>query len=186
MPYLQNATDFLLQAVIAFALYLVLLRFWMQWVRADFRNPLGQVVISATNPLVIPLRKILPAIGTIDTATVALAFMIALIKIAAYVMLRNMSIPPLYYLSMGLGVIIQYSIYLLLAAIFIQIIASWISPTSYHPIVSIARAVADPILAPARRLIPPLGGLDLSPILVILFLQFSLRLFVHPLLPLPI
>jgi len=73
MPYLQNATNFLIQAIIGFAIYVVLMRFWMQWVRADFRNQLGQFVIVLTNPAVIPLRKVLPSIKTIDTATIVLA-----------------------------------------------------------------------------------------------------------------
>jgi len=188
MPYLQNASDFLLQALIGFALYIVLLRFWMQWVRADFRNEFGQFIISLTNPVVIPLRKVLPSIGTIDTATVFLAYLIGIVKIVAFLALRNATdqASPLDYALWGLGLFIKYSIYLFIAAIFIQIIASWVNPHSYHPILNVARSISNPILAPAQRIIPSIGGLDLSPILVLLFLQFSLRLIVAPILPLPV
>lgn len=182
MFYFQNATNFLAQAILGFAIYIVLLRFWMQWVRADFRNQLGQFVISATNPAVIPLRKVLPSIKTIDTATIVLGLIIALIKVFAFFALSDYGTPlPITYLLMSVGVFIKYSIYLFLGAIFIQIIASWVNPHSYHPILLVARSISDPILAPARRLIPPLGGIDLSPIAVILFLQFTLRLIVAPL-----
>ena len=183
MFYFQNAADFLVQAILGFAIYIVLLRFWMQWVRADFRNQLGQFIISVTNPVVIPLRKILPSIRTIDTATIVLGLIVAFIKVFAFFALHsNYGTPtPLAYFLMSLGVFIKYSIYLFLAAIIIQAIASWVNPHSYHPILSVARSISEPILAPARRFIPPLGGLDLSPIVVLLFLQFSLRLIVLPL-----
>lgn len=184
MFYLQNATDFLLQAIIGIALYIALLRFWMQWVRAGFRNQIGQFIISVTNPVVIPLRRILPSIGTIDTATVVLAFTIGLIKITAFLAIRDsLGVAPLNYLIWGVGLFIKSSIYLFMAAIFIQVIASWINPHSYHPILGIANSLANPITAPVRRFIPPLGGLDFSALIVLLLLQFLLRLAVAPILP---
>jgi YggT family protein len=170
MLYLQNASDYLLQALIAFFLYAILLRFWMQWVRADFRNPLGQFVITITNPVIVPLRKILPSMGTVDSATLVLAFAVALLKLFAFLSLRSQTTDIVSYSLMGLGVVIKYSIYLFMAAIFAQIIASWVNPHSYHPILSVARSIAEPILAPARRLVPAIGGIDFSP----------------PLLPLPV
>lgn len=186
MPYIQNATDFLLQSIIGFALYIALLRFWMQWVRADFRNSFGQFIITLTNPLVIPLRKVLPSVGSIDSATVVLALGLAALKIFAFVSLRNFSPGLVDYLVMSVGVFIKASIYLFMLAIFIQIIVSWVNPGAYHPILSVAHAISNPLMAPARRLIPPIGGIDLSPIVVILFLQLSLRLIVAPILPLPV
>jgi len=182
MPHLQNATNFLVQAIIGFAIYIVLMRFWMQWVRTDFRNQLGQFVIVLTNPAVIPLRKILPSIKTLDTATIVLALLISFIKVFSFFALSNYGTPsPITYLLMSVGVLFKYSIYLFIAAIFIQIIASWVNPHSYHPILMIARSISEPLLAPARRLIPSIGGLDLSPIVTLLFLQFSLLLIVAPL-----
>lgn len=186
MIYLQNATDFLLQTIIGAALYVALLRFWMQWLRADFRNQIGQFIIRATNPVVIPLRKVLPSVRTIDTASVVLAVLLAALKIFAFVALRNLSPGLVDYLLMSVGVIIKHSIYLLLIAIFVQIIASWVNPHAHHPILSLARSLSEPALAPARRLIPAIGGLDLSPIVVIIALQLLLRLIVAPILPLPI
>jgi len=184
MPYLQNASHFLIQAIIGIAIYAVLLRFWMQWVRADFRNQLGQFIITVTNPIVIPLRKVLPSIGTIDTATIVLALIVSFIKVYAFFALGPYDATPnlIQYAMMSVGVFIKYSIYLFIVCIFAQIIASWVNPHSYNPILSVATSISNPIMAPARRLIPAIGGLDLSPILVLLFLQFSLRLIVAPLL----
>ena len=80
MQYIQNATTYITQAIFAFAIYVVLLRFWMQWVRADFRNELGQFIITVTNPVVIPLRKVIPSIGTVDSATLFLAYLLCFLK----------------------------------------------------------------------------------------------------------
>lgn len=183
MNYFLNATDFLLQSVIGIILFIVLLRFWMQWVRADFRNELGQFIITVTNPVVIPLRKIIPSLGAVDSATILLAYALSCIKVFALFSVRGVT-PEFFSLAVyAFGFLLQSSIYLLFAAIIIQIVASWINPHSYHPIINLARSISEPIMAPARKLIPPMGGLDFSPIFVILFLQFSLRLFVAPLLP---
>lgn len=197
MPYLQNATTFLVGALLSLALYTVLLRFWMQWVRADFRNEIGQFVISMTNPLVVPLRRILPSIGVIDTATVLLTILISTLKfyviyliagrISDVFMIVDIVDPSiLKVISLGFAGTIEATIYLFMATIFIGIIASWINPHGYHPILSIARSISEPLLAPARNLIPSLGGLDFSPMIVLLFLQFSLRLIVAPLYNLPL
>ncbi len=182
MPYFQNATSFLIDALFGFALYIVLIRFWMQWVRADFRNELGQFIIKVTNPIIIPMRKIIPSIGLIDTTTVVLAVLVAFAQITCLVFIAGGlgSVSTLKLLSYAVAKVLDASIYVFLGAILIGIIASWINPHSYHPILSVARSLSEPILAPARRLIPPMGGLDFSPIVVILFLRFSQRLLIAP------
>ena len=183
MPYLQNATTFLTQTIIGFVIYLVLLRFWMQWVRADFRNQLGQFVISATNPIVIPLRKFIPSIGTVDTATILIALFIGFLKVFTFFMFASYGTPSvLQYIMMSFGVVVKYSIYILFASIIIQAISSWVNPHSHNPILLVARSISEPIMTPVRRLIPPIGGLDLSPMIMFFFLQFSLKLIVAPLL----
>ncbi len=185
MQYLLNASSYLIEAVIGFALYIMLFRFWMQWVKADFRNELGQFIISVTNPVVIPLRRIVPSIGTIDTATLLLAYSFSLLKIVALFMLSSINAPlsalfP-WILVVALGILLEACIYLFMAAIFINIIASWVAPHSYHPILMTLRSISEPIMAPARRIIPPIGGLDLSPMVVLLFLNVSLQILVAPL-----
>jgi YggT family protein len=83
-------------------------------------------------------------------------------------------------LAFSFGELLRCSIYVFIAAIFIQIVASWINPHGYNPIVEIARSIAEPLMAPARRILPPIGGLDLSPIIVFIFLNLSLKLIVAP------
>lgn len=185
MQYLINASTYLVDVIFSLALYVVLLRFWMQWVRADFRNQLGHFVITVTNPLVIPTRKIIPSIGTVDTATLFLAYLLALTKIVALITLTyGVSLFGIWsgVFITAIGLLVQSSIYLFMAAIFIGIVASWIAPHIYHPVLMVARSISEPILAPARRIIPPIAGIDLSPILVFLFLNLSLKLLAAPLL----
>ena len=181
MNYLGNAGSYLTETLLGLALYIVLLRFWMQWVRANFRNQIGQFLIAVTNPAVVPLRRILPSIGSIDTATIVLAMVVAIIKTLTLVTIAGYSPAWFSLISYSLGELIQSSIYVFMAAIFIMIIASWINPHSHHPVLEIAHSIAEPLMAPARRIIPSIGGLDLSPILVFIFLQLSLQLVVAPL-----
>jgi YggT family protein len=184
MPYIQNASAFLIEALFNFALYIVLIRFWMQWVRADFRNDFGQFIISVTNPVIVLIRRTVPSIGVIDTATVLLAVIIALLKIYVLVLVAGGGIGSyslFKMLSVAIATVLDSSIYVFLGAILIGIIASWLNPNSYHPILNVARAISEPLLAPARKLIPSLGGIDFSPMLVILFLRVIQILLIAPL-----
>ena len=181
MAYLANISSFLTETILGLLLYVVLIRFWMQWVKADFRNQIGQFVITITNPIIIPLRKVVPSVGYVDTATVVLALIIAFCKFYLLFNIRAYSPSLLSLASIALGEVIQCSIYIFIGSIFIQIIASWLSPHGYNPIVSVSRDIAEPIMAPARKIIPPIAGIDLSPILVLLFLRFTIVLIVVPL-----
>lgn len=180
MQYLGNAGSYLADTLLGFYLYIILIRFWMQWVHADFRNPLGQFIITVTNPVVVPLRRLLPSIGAIDTATVVFAFAIALLKIVILVSLLGANPEWLKLAMYAFGEIIRCSVYIFMFAIFINIILSWVSPHSYHPVLGVVNSLSEPILAQARKIIPPMGGLDFSPILVIIFLQLTLILVVAP------
>ena len=181
MNHLSNAGSYLSETLFGIILMLVLLRFWMQWVRASFRNPLGQFVISASNPFVLPLRKIIPSIGSADTATLILAFVVALLKTFILFNVLGISYVWVAMFSYALGEVIETSIFIFIGAMLISIVSSWLNPHSYHPIVEIARSISEPLMAPARRLLPPMGGIDFSPILVFIFLNLSRQLIVAPL-----
>jgi len=184
MNPLTHAGYYLTDTIFNFFIYLVLLRFWMQWVHASFRNQIGQFIINLSNPIIIPLRKVLPSIGSLDTATLVVAFIITFLKLTTFSLLQGYSPNWLSFLPFAFGSIINSSIYIFMGAIFLQIIMSWINPHAYHPIMEIARAIAEPLMAPARRLLPSIGGLDLSPILAIMFLRLTQILIVNPLMSL--
>ncbi len=175
MNYLINASSYLVEALVGLALYVVLLRFWMQWVRANFRNQVGHFLITTTNPVVVPLRRVLPSIGLVDTATIVLALLIAALKTTLLVLIQG-GVPPILNLVVfSIFEVLRCSVYLFFAAIIVSIIASWINPYSAHPLVTVAQSIAQPIMAPFQRLIPPIAGLDISPIFVIILLQLGLQ-----------
>lgn len=175
MNYLVNAGSYLIEALIGLALYAVILRFWMQWVRANFRNPVGQFLVTTTNPVVVPLRRVFPSIGLVDTATVLLAIALAAIKTSLLVVIQG-GIPPLLNLLIfSLTEVVRCSLYLFFAALIVSIVASWLNPYNANPLIDIARSIAEPLMAPFRRLIPPIAGLDISPIFVFMLLNLALQ-----------
>lgn len=175
MNYLVNASSFLIEALIGLALYAILLRFWMQWVRADFRNPIGHFLLSTTNPIVVPLRRVLPSIGSIDTATVVLAIFIAALKTTLLILLHGFTPPWLNILLYALVDVIRHSIHLFFAALIVSVIVSFVNPYSHHPLVNIAHAIINPLLAPFRRFIPPIAGLDITPVFLFILFQLALQ-----------
>lgn len=149
----------------------VLLRLVMQTVRADFRNPFAQAVLQITSPLIIPARRILPPIGKIDTATIAVA---VVVEFALLLFVNWISAGP----SIGIGELFLFSIlrclsltiWLIVLIMFVYVILGWIS-TGYSPAAVLVHSIAEPLLRPIRRFIPPLGGIDFSPMVLILLLM---------------
>jgi len=174
MNFFAVVATYLTQALLGLILFAFILRFWMQWLRVDFRNDIGGIVINITNPTVIPIRRVLPSIGSIDTATVVLAVLVAVAKLLLLGLINGQEFPLAGMLLYAIVDVLRYSLYLFFGAIFVMIIGSWFAPHSHNPVFRIAGALAYPLMAPVRRLIPPLGGLDISPIFVILLLNVSL------------
>lgn len=181
MNPLANAGYYLTDTIFNFFIYLVLIRFWMQWVHANFHNQIGQTIINLSNPIIIPFRKVLPSIGTVDTASLVVAFIITYLKLITFSLLKGFSPDWLTFVTHALGSLINSCTYIFMGAIFLKIIMSWVNPHSYHPVMGIAHAIAEPLMAPARKLLPAFSGLDLSPILVIMFLKLTQILIAIPL-----
>jgi YggT family protein len=181
LEHLNNAGSYLVEVVFNLVLYITLTRFWMQWVRADFRNQFGQFIINATNPAILPLRRIVPPIGYVDTATVVLAMLIVIGKVFMLALLLGFQPDWIALMLYCLGELIKASVYIFMFCIFVSIIMSWINPHGYNPVLSTINQLSEPMLASARRIIPSMGGIDFSPILVIIFLNLTLILIVRPL-----
>ena len=153
-----------------------LARVWMQWTRAPFRNPVGQFVVVFTNWAVIPLRRIIPGLFGIDLASVLAAWLTQLAFFSIMTSLAGIDV-----LALGgllavawaalLGTL-KLFIYLLMGIVILAALMSWISP--YSPAAPLFNGLAAPLLAPVRRIVPVFGGLDLSPLVVILLLQVVL------------
>lgn len=182
---MTQALYFIIKTLAQLYLLLLLLRFWLPWLRADFRNPVAQGILRFTSPLILPLRRILPSISRLDTATVLVAFVIQFLVLLLLLALTNRPIDPLPVAVTAVVELVILSLNLFFFAILIRIVLSWIAPHNYNPITALLTTLSEPILAPFRRLIPAIGGLDISPIFAIILIQ-ALVIFLHSLKPVPI
>jgi len=178
---LTDALRFLLNVAFGLVVYTALLRFIMQWMRAPFRNPVGQAVTVLTDWAVKPVRKILPGYGGYDWASLVVAWLLQALWLAA---LMAISAPVSAMLS-GATVgfitafavieLVKAAIWIVIVAVFVQAVLSWVAPDG--PLAGVLNALTFPLLMPIRRVIPPLGGaLDLSPLIVIVLAQLVLML----------
>ncbi len=160
-----------------FDLYLmvILLRFFLQLFRADFYNPLSQFVVRATNPVLKPLRQIIPGLGGIDISSLVFAFVVSLLKIYLVDAVFKGSVPPIVtLLILSLFDLLSQSVNLLFWMILIRVLISWVNPGLHNPVMAVIYQLTEPLMAPVRRMLPPMGGLDLSPIILLLGLRFVL------------
>lgn len=188
MAVLTSALDFVLTTLFQLYIAVMLIRFLLQYARADFYNPLSQFVVKVTTPLVRPVRRIIPGLAGLDLATLLIAYLLTVLQIALVGthisqyqipgLIDGQSLLPLTIALVALVDIIALSIGIFIVAIIIQAISSWINPGSYNPILGLLHSLTEPMLRPARRLLPPIGGLDLSPLLVLLALQVAKMLIV--------
>ena len=182
MSYLGNAGVFLISVLFGFFEVLVAVRLLMQHVRADFYNPLAQFVVKATNPLLRPLRRVIPPIGRLDTASVVLWLLLTVAELLLVTLLLGRPFPAVPGLLLwAVADMLNLLIWIWLFCIFVLAIASWINPGVYNPALAIMARISEPVLRPVRRLLPPMGGLDLSPMLAILGLYLAQMLIVAPL-----
>ncbi len=161
----MNALIYIIDTLLSLALFIALLRLFLQWSRADFRNPISQAVVRLTNPLVMPLRRILPPVRKIDTASVVTVLIVALARVAILYALRGFEMPSAAIWAREAAVeIVRYSLWTYFWAIFLYAVLSLIAPGDYSPVQSLLTSLCEPVLRPFRRLIKPIGGLDLSPL----------------------
>lgn len=180
--YFLQPVQFIIETLFFLYILCVMLRFLLGMARADFYNPLSQFLVKVTNPLLMPLRKIIPVIGKVDTAAIVLLLVLQVAMLAIIIALHGIAPPLLTIIPVAIGKLIMLVIYIYTFAIFVMVIISWINPGTYNPVTSILHSLTDPVLGPARRLIPPVGGLDLSPLFALIALTV-LRMLVQPLLP---
>jgi YggT family protein len=175
---LSQILRFLLDTVFGFFVFVLLARFYLQLMRAPFRNPLGQFVTALTNWLVLPARRLIPAMLGLDLASLLLAWLIEALLLFLLYMLRGGSpgtasgavVGILF--SLALLELARFSLYLLIGVVLIQAVISWVSP--YAPLAPLFNALAAPFLRPFRRMVPPIGNVDLSPLFALVAAQLLL------------
>ncbi len=181
MPYIQNALSFAIETILGLYLIAVTLRFVFQLCRVDFRNPISQMIVTVTNPPLKALRKIIPGLFGIDMASVVLILIVGTIKTSLLLTVSGYPTNLSGALVLTLGEVINTIIWTFLISILASAVLSWVAPRAHHPVISIVRDISDPVLRPFRRILPPMSGIDLSPLLALLALNLALKLVVHPL-----
>jgi len=179
--YLSNPFAFIIDVIVGLYILAIMLRFMLQWFRAQFQNnPIAQALIKITNPTLKPLRRIIPGYGGVDFAALLLMITLQLISQYLIAMVKGIDINFIQLLFLSIKELLALFINIFLFGILIQVIISWINPGAYNPALALVQTLTDPLLRPARRVIKPIGGLDLSPLVVLLLLQVSKMLVLPP------
>jgi YggT family protein len=186
-----DALIFLVQTLADLFLLTFLLRFIMQWVRANYANPLSQVVFKVTNPLVVPARRLLPSVGGLDTPTLVILFVLEVL--VTFVLLRIAALSPTavgVFAASSLNVVdvlfysvlrlVSLTLLLYIGATLIYVLLSWFGDRGRNPMGALLIDLVEPVLRPVRRLLPPISGLDIAPLIVTVLL-YAIRMA----LPLP-
>jgi len=179
--YLTNPATFLIQTLFGLYILVVMLRFLLQWTRADFYNPISQFVVKVTAPPLRPLRRIVPVYSGIDLASLVLAWLLQSVELMLVLLLIGADTTLIAAFLWAIPELVGLLINIYLIAILIQVVLSWVSPGGYNPAASLLYHLTEPLLRPARRMLPSVSGLDLSPMLVMIGLILLKMLLLPPL-----
>ena len=164
----MNPFVFLIDILLHLYMTALMLRIILQWVRADFYNPVSQFIVKITNPPVKPMRKIIPGLWGIDMATLVIVLLLSLLKtVVVYG-----PVPVEILIIKALIETINLSLSIFLYAIIIQAVLSWVNPDPYNPVIGLLNSITWPILKHFKKLIPNMGGFDISPIFAIIAIMF--------------
>jgi YggT family protein len=176
----MNLVAIIVGELLSLALFVVLMRLLLQLVRADFRNPICQAIVRLTNPLVIPLRRILPPIRKLDTATVVAVTLIACILVAVGFAFSNFPTDGLLWIQQVVLTVAYAVLWIYFWSIIVYALLSLVAPGGYSPLQSVLASLCEPVLAPFRRIIPGIAGIDLSPLWACLAIQVILYFLPRP------
>jgi YggT family protein len=179
--YFTNPVVFLIQVLFGAYILVVMLRFLLQLVKADFYNPISQFIVKVTSPVLIYLRRIIPGLGGIDLASIFLMWILKTLELALVIALAGLPISPMVF-AWAIPELIKLAFNVFIFSILIQVILSWVNPGTYNPVTALINSLTEPVLRPARNIIPPMGGLDLSPMAAMIGLYLLQMLLLPPIL----
>jgi len=179
--YLTNPIVFLVQTLLGLYAMVVLLRFLLQWVQADFYNPVSHFVVKVTTPVLRPFREVIPGYAGMDLAALVLAWLVKSLELFIVALVALPGANPLGALVWALPELVNLAINIFIFAVLIRVVLSWVNPDPYHPIAGLLDSLTEPVMRPARRMLPSVGGLDLSPVLVTVGLILLKMLLIPPL-----
>jgi YggT family protein len=160
-----------INTLVGLYLLLVVMRFLLQLVRADFYNPISQFIVKATNLPLIPMRKVIPGFGGIDIASLVLALLVQATAIVLILLLNGVPLPPLQVAMWAAIGIMSLLLKVYFWGLLITVIASWVAPNSYNPVLILINQILEPAMKPIRKILPDMGGIDISPIIMFLLIQ---------------
>jgi YggT family protein len=180
MAYFTDAGSLVVSTLFGIVLFVLVLRVLLQAIRANFYNPICQALYKITNPILMPVHKLLPAWRGINLGALLLAWVVAILWVAALAALGGggFGLPGL--LVLGFAQLLEFILQLMFWITLISVLMSWLSPSGSNPAVPLLYGIADIVLKPLRKVIPPLGGFDLSPIFALLGIQLAQILIVRP------
>ena len=179
--YFTNPVVFLIQVLFGAYILVVMLRFLLQLVKADFYNPISQFIVKATSPVLIYLRRIIPGLGGIDLSSVVFMWVLKAIELTLIVALAGLPLNLMVF-AWAIPELVRLAFNVFIFSILIQVILSWVNPGAYNPATALINSLTEPVLRPVRKIIPPMGGLDLSPMAAMIGLYLLQMLLLPPLL----
>ena len=180
MGTMQEIFRYLVQTVCALYLFAVLLRLLLQLARADFYNPLSQFVVKLTTPVLRPLRRVIPGAWGLDLSSLLLAWLLTAIELGLMAGLLSIDFNPLAPVAWAMPELIGLVLNIFLFAVIIQAVLSWVNPGRYSPASAVLDSLTAPLLRPLRRLVPPISGLDLTPMAAAIGLVLAKMLILPP------
>ena len=154
----------------------ILLRLLLQWVKADFYNPLSQFLVKVTNPVLVPARRLIPSMGKLDTASVVVMLLLELLQLVIISLLSKTDFGFQFLLLFAVRKLLVALLLTYFILIIARVIISWFANQSRHPLIPLIYQLTEPVLRPINKLLPSLGGIDLSPLIALIALRALLLL----------
>ncbi len=178
--YIAASASLVIGALFGLYILAVMVRLLLQWVRADFYNPISQFVVKITNPAVVPLRRIIPSIGKVDTASILVLLILQVIELLLGHIIAGHPFTGTSLAVSAIADLMRLFFNVFVFSILIQVVFSWIGPGTYNPLTALLQYLTAPVLRPFRRMIAPIAGIDLSPLFALIALQLIQILLVAP------
>ena len=179
--YFSGLGVFLIDTSVSLYVFALMLRFLLQWAEADFYNPISQFLVKLTHPPLRYMRRLIPSVRRVDTASLVLMLLVQTLADYLVFTLQQISATPLSLLLVAVGQLLELLYNILFYSILISVVLSWVAPRGYNPAIKLLYDLTEPLLGFFRRLLPPMGGIDISPLVALIALQFA-KMAIMPLL----
>lgn len=179
--YMVNPAIFLIDTLFSLYILTVVLRFLLQWTHADFYNPISQFLVKVTHPPLKLLRRFVPSVGKIDTSSIVLALVLQMLADFSILLLKGVMVSFTSLIILSFSQLISLLINVFVFAVFGRALLSWVDPGNHNPASAILYSLTDPLLNICRKVIPDLGGIDLSPLAALVILQLAKMMILPPL-----